>query len=137
VPFYSLFVSLTAVFFFFGSLKVLWLHATLQCFPNPVAVSLFPIVISVLFFAVVLKLLNVWWQRSCYRITYVCENTICSCFFQNSNLVLQADVRLIDRRSRDEATGEVVSLVGKLDGTRMGDRFMRSRPGKAEERKVK
>lgn len=55
----------------------------------------------------------------------------------NSNLVLQADVRLIERRSRDEATGEVMSLVGKLDGTRMGDRFMRSRPGKAEERKVK
>lgn len=55
----------------------------------------------------------------------------------NSNLVLQADVRLIERRSRDEATGEVMSLVGKLDGTRMGDRFMRSRPDKAEERKAK
>nr|XP_022917935.1 putative U5 small nuclear ribonucleoprotein 200 kDa helicase isoform X2 [Onthophagus taurus] len=55
----------------------------------------------------------------------------------NSNLVLQADVRLIERRSRDEATGEVMSLVGKLVGTRMGDRAQRSRPGKAEERKVK
>ncbi|XP_034244319.1 putative U5 small nuclear ribonucleoprotein 200 kDa helicase isoform X1 [Thrips palmi] len=55
----------------------------------------------------------------------------------NSNLVLQADVRLIERRSRDEATGEVMSLVGKLDGTKMGDRFMRSRPDKAEERKAK
>lgn len=55
----------------------------------------------------------------------------------NSNLVLQADVRLIERRSRDEATGEVMSLVGKLDGTRMGDRSQRSKPGKAEERKVK
>ncbi|KAI5746607.1 hypothetical protein M8J77_005420 [Diaphorina citri] len=55
----------------------------------------------------------------------------------NSNLVLQADVRLIERRSRDEATGEVCSLVGKLEGTRMGDRFMRTKPIKAEERKVK
>ncbi|XP_017773161.1 PREDICTED: putative U5 small nuclear ribonucleoprotein 200 kDa helicase [Nicrophorus vespilloides] len=55
----------------------------------------------------------------------------------NSNLVLQADVRLIERRSRDEATGEVISLVGKLSGTKMGDRAQRSRPGKAEERKVK
>lgn len=32
----------------------------------------------------------------------------------NSNLVLQADLRLIERRGRDEATGEVNSLVGKL-----------------------
>ncbi|XP_065169439.1 U5 small nuclear ribonucleoprotein 200 kDa helicase [Atheta coriaria] len=55
----------------------------------------------------------------------------------NSNLVLQADVRLIERRSRDEATGEVMSLSGKLLGTRMGDRAQRTRPGKAEERKVK
>nr|CAH7746700.1 unnamed protein product [Callosobruchus chinensis] len=55
----------------------------------------------------------------------------------NSNLVLQADVRLIERRSRDEATGEVMSLVGKLIGTKMGDRAQRTRPGKAEERKVK
>ncbi|XP_060524349.1 U5 small nuclear ribonucleoprotein 200 kDa helicase [Cylas formicarius] len=55
----------------------------------------------------------------------------------NSNLVLQADVRLIERRSRDEATGEVMSLVGKLSSTRMGDRAQRTRPGKAEERKVK
>lgn len=52
-------------------------------------------------------------------------------------MVLQADVRLIERRSRDEATGEVMSLVGKLDGTRMGDRFQRTKPVKAEERKVK
>ncbi|KOX80923.1 hypothetical protein WN51_00841 [Melipona quadrifasciata] len=51
--------------------------------------------------------------------------------------MLQADVRLIERRSRDEATGEVMSLVGKLDGTRMGDRAQRTKPGKAEERKVK
>ncbi|KAF0763286.1 putative U5 small nuclear ribonucleoprotein 200 kDa helicase [Aphis craccivora] len=55
----------------------------------------------------------------------------------NSNLVLQADVRLIDRRNRDEATGEVCSLVGKLEGTKMGDRFQRTKPVKAEERKAK
>lgn len=52
-------------------------------------------------------------------------------------MVLQADVRLIERPRRDEATGEVCSLVGKLDGTRMGDRYQRSKPEKIEERKVK
>ncbi|XP_022669999.1 U5 small nuclear ribonucleoprotein 200 kDa helicase-like [Varroa jacobsoni] len=46
----------------------------------------------------------------------------------NSNLVLVADTRLIERRARDEATGEVCSLVGKLDGTKMGDRYERNRP---------
>ncbi|XP_041988787.1 putative U5 small nuclear ribonucleoprotein 200 kDa helicase [Aricia agestis] len=55
----------------------------------------------------------------------------------NSNLVLQADVRLIERRGRDEATGEVLSLSGKLTGTRMGDRAQRTKPDKAEERKAK
>ncbi|XP_053622297.1 U5 small nuclear ribonucleoprotein 200 kDa helicase [Plodia interpunctella] len=55
----------------------------------------------------------------------------------NSNLVLQADVRLIERRGRDEATGEVLSLSGKLGGTRMGDRAQRTKPEKAEERKAK
>lgn len=55
----------------------------------------------------------------------------------NSNLVLQADVRLIERRGRDEATGEVLSLSGKLSGTKMGDRAQRTKPDKAEERKVK
>ena len=51
--------------------------------------------------------------------------------------MLQADVRLIDRRARDEATGEVMSLTGKLDGTRMGDRHQRVRPSKADEKKAK
>lgn len=55
----------------------------------------------------------------------------------NSNLVLQTDLRLVERRGRDEATGEVLSLVGKIDGTKMGDRAVRSRPQKADERKVK
>lgn len=52
-------------------------------------------------------------------------------------MVLQADVRLIERPRRDEATGEVLSLVGKLQGTKMGDRSQRSKPEKAEERKAK
>lgn len=55
----------------------------------------------------------------------------------NSNLVLQADVRFIERPRRDEATGEVLSLVGKLEGTKMGDRAQRSKPEKAEERKAR
>ncbi|XP_022255650.1 U5 small nuclear ribonucleoprotein 200 kDa helicase-like, partial [Limulus polyphemus] len=55
----------------------------------------------------------------------------------NSNLVLQADTRLIERRPRDEATGEVVSLMGKLEGTRMGDRYQRTKPAKNEEKKIK
>ncbi|UYV81297.1 SNRNP200 [Cordylochernes scorpioides] len=55
----------------------------------------------------------------------------------NSNLVLQADTRLIERRPRDEATGEVLTLVGKLDGTRMGDRYKRTRPEKSLESKPK
>lgn len=55
----------------------------------------------------------------------------------NSNLVLQADTRLIERRPRDEATGEVVSLVGKLEGSRMGDRYQRTKPAKSEEKKAK
>lgn len=52
----------------------------------------------------------------------------------NSNLVLQADVRLIDRRARDEATGEVMSLTGKLEGTRMGDKSQRQKPAKRQKR---
>uniref|UniRef100_T1JH32 U5 small nuclear ribonucleoprotein 200 kDa helicase n=1 Tax=Strigamia maritima TaxID=126957 RepID=T1JH32_STRMM len=55
----------------------------------------------------------------------------------NSNLVLQADTRLIDRRGRDEATGEVVSLGGRLEGSRMGDRYQRTKPKFSEERKAK
>lgn len=55
----------------------------------------------------------------------------------NSNLVLQADRSLIEKRARDEPTGEVTSLVGKIVGTRMGDKAMRSKPPQMEERKVK
>ena len=48
----------------------------------------------------------------------------------NSNLVLQADTRLIEKRSRDEATGEVVSLAGKLTGKGMGSKALRTKPPK-------
>ena len=46
----------------------------------------------------------------------------------NSNLVLQADTRLIEKRGRDEATGEVTSLAGKMGLTKMGDKAIRTRP---------
>ncbi|XP_070541263.1 U5 small nuclear ribonucleoprotein 200 kDa helicase-like [Ptychodera flava] len=55
----------------------------------------------------------------------------------NSNLVLQADRSLIDRRPRDEATGEVMTLVGHLTGTRMGDKALRSKPPMVEEKRAK
>ncbi|CAF92185.1 unnamed protein product, partial [Tetraodon nigroviridis] len=55
----------------------------------------------------------------------------------NSNLVLQADRSLIDRTRRDEPTGEVLSLVGKLEGTKMGDKAQRTKPQKLEERRDK
>lgn len=55
----------------------------------------------------------------------------------NSNLVLSVDRSLIDRRARDEATGEVMSLVGKLVGTRMGDKAQKTKPPLMEERKNK
>ncbi|KAI6193789.1 hypothetical protein M3Y96_01056000 [Aphelenchoides besseyi] len=45
---------------------------------------------------------------------------------QNSNLVLQVDYNLTDRRSRDEPTGEVMPLSRDvLKGYRMGDRYQR------------
>jgi len=58
-------------------------------------------------------------------------------FLQNSNLVLQADRSLIERRGRDEATGEVVSLVGHLGGIKMGDKYQRTKPPVSEEKKAK
>lgn len=54
----------------------------------------------------------------------------------NSNLVLQADRSLIERRGRDEATGEVLSLVGKLHASKMGDRFMRTAAPEISSEKV-
>jgi pre-mRNA-splicing helicase BRR2 len=65
----------------------------------------------------------------CFLILYI--------LFQNSNLVLSVDRSLIDRRARDEATGEVMSLTGKLLGTRMGDKAQKTKPPQMEERKIK
>lgn len=61
-----------------------------------------------------------------------------SSHFQNSNLVLQADRSLIDRRPRDEATGEVLPLTSKhLTSSRMGDKARRTKPPAMEEKKSK
>ncbi len=49
-------------------------------------------------------------------------------------MVLQADVRVIDKRARDEATGEVMSLAGKLVGTQIGDKSQRMKPDKRQKR---
>lgn len=51
--------------------------------------------------------------------------------------MLQADRSLIDRTRRDEPNGEVLSLVGKLEGTKMGDKAQRTKPQKLEERRDK
>ena len=45
---------------------------------------------------------------------------------QNSNLVLQVDRQLVDKRAKNEATGEVKSLVGRLGVSKMGDRAVRT-----------
>ncbi|EDV19743.1 uncharacterized protein TRIADDRAFT_51100 [Trichoplax adhaerens] len=55
----------------------------------------------------------------------------------NSNLVLQADISLLEKRGRDESTGEVTSLSGHLVGTKMGDKAQRAKPPTAEEAKPK
>lgn len=51
--------------------------------------------------------------------------------------MLQADRSLIERRGRDEATGEVMSLVGHLGGVKMGDKYQRTKPPVSEEKKAK
>jgi len=51
----------------------------------------------------------------------------------NSNLVLQVDRQLVDKRGRNEATGEVKSLTGRLTGTKMGDRAIRTGNKEKEE----
>ncbi|CDS42389.1 U5 small nuclear ribonucleoprotein 200 kDa [Echinococcus multilocularis] len=55
----------------------------------------------------------------------------------NSNLVMTADRSLIDRRSRDESTGEVLSLAGKIRIEDMGSKAQRTRPSMLEEKKAK
>jgi hypothetical protein len=52
-------------------------------------------------------------------------------FVQNSNLVLNVDYSLTDRRARGEPTGEVMALTAdNLHGMRMGDKFQRQKPQK-------
>lgn len=55
----------------------------------------------------------------------------------NSNLVMTADRSLIDRRSRDESTGEVLSLAGKIRIEDMGSKAQRTRPTMLDEKKAK
>jgi pre-mRNA-splicing helicase BRR2 len=52
----------------------------------------------------------------------------------NANLVLESDR---DRRQANEPTGEAQSLVGKLGGTRMGDRVARGRPAELDDKIAK
>ena len=60
-------------------------------------------------------------------------------YFENHELTrfskfysLQADLRLIEKRGRDESTGEVISLSGKLGRSRMGDKAVRMKPQTAD-----
>jgi pre-mRNA-splicing helicase BRR2 len=46
----------------------------------------------------------------------------------NSNLVINPNKDLIEKRSRDEPTGEVLSLTGSDIATKMGDRYQRTKP---------
>lgn len=58
--------------------------------------------------------------------------------FQNSNLVLQVDRSLVESRPRDDPTGEVLSLSGRLKQYgRMGDKFLRSKPPGVDEKRAK
>lgn len=54
-----------------------------------------------------------------------------------SNLVITADKNLIERRSRDEPTGEVLTLAGKVRIQEMGSKAMRSKPPMLAEKKAK
>ncbi|CAI4227464.1 unnamed protein product [Auanema sp. JU1783] len=57
---------------------------------------------------------------------------------QNSNLVLQVDYNLTDRRGREEPTGEVLALTDKvIKGMKMGDKYQRGRAPVQEESKKK
>ena len=61
---------------------------------------------------------------------FVCKPT------QTSNLVFQADRSLIDS-ARNEATGEVETLFGKMGGMKMGDRARRAGPSNVKARMEK
>ena len=51
--------------------------------------------------------------------------------------MLQADLSLIERRGRDEATGEVLSLQHHIEGIKMGDKYLRSKPPELEDQAKK
>ncbi|CAH8493771.1 unnamed protein product [Schistosoma turkestanicum] len=55
----------------------------------------------------------------------------------NSNLVLSTDRSLIDRRPRDESTGEVLSLAGKIRVQEMGYKSQRTKPPMLQEKRAK
>ncbi|CAH8538749.1 unnamed protein product [Schistosoma rodhaini] len=55
----------------------------------------------------------------------------------NSNLVLSTDRSLIDRRPRDESTGEVLSLAGKIRAQEMGHKSQRTKPPMLQEKRAK
>jgi pre-mRNA-splicing helicase BRR2 len=59
---------------------------------------------------------------------------------QNSNLVLQVDYNLTDRRARDEPTGEVLPLTKDIltsQRYKMGDRYHRATaPGEKKSKKL-
>jgi pre-mRNA-splicing helicase BRR2 len=54
----------------------------------------------------------------------------------NSNLVLNVDKSLIERRGRDEPTGEVLPITSHIVGTRMGDKYQRTKPKQLDETKA-
>ena len=69
--------------------------------------------------------------RAILLITTISLPSVPYCFLfllQTSNLVLQADRSLLQKRDKDEATGEVQTLSGRLVGVKMGDRAQRNRP---------
>ncbi|CAL8084433.1 unnamed protein product [Calicophoron daubneyi] len=55
----------------------------------------------------------------------------------NSNLVLLTDRSLTDRRPRDESTGEVLTLAGKIRTQDMGHKAQRTKPLMLQEKRAK
>ncbi|GAA57792.1 putative U5 small nuclear ribonucleoprotein 200 kDa helicase [Clonorchis sinensis] len=55
----------------------------------------------------------------------------------NSSLVLLTDRSLIDRRPRDESTGEVISLAGRIRVQEMGHKSQRTKPPMLQEKRAK
>lgn len=55
----------------------------------------------------------------------------------NSNLVINPNKDLIERRSKDEPTGEVLSLTAADVAVRMGDKYQRTKPKLLEDEQKK